>query len=192
VLKKLFSVILFSVLCASCATQPSISQLEEKTPETLLQAGVELGIDFSNPVFAHQTKCYKNPFEDYYMKTDRDLYVICYAEDSIPFIKILWTKKSFTENEFLEKFIDSSAMARKKMGILGTENKKIVFLQEKNDIFYHKVNLDSAYSRIQATFFVKTNKEHPVDLRTVIILQSADFIKLQEEAEKLQKILDRK
>lgn len=178
--------VFIAVLVSGCVSIPaSADKREGQVPAILLDAGKKLGVNFSDSIFANQTKCYDNPFEDFYKNTGRRYYVICLS-DAYPMTRIFWLNKKLALEELISENLNDVLDIRIKNGFATpTTQRKIKLLRDDGNVLYHKVNLDPQYNLVQATFFVPVTEDHEVDLITAIMIRAASLETAEQTVNKM-------
>lgn len=149
----------------------------EKTPE---KAVSQLGLDFSNPVFAKQTKCYDNPFQ-LYSNPSINFRAICFYQDQMLGTAIFWarTKTITSPTDFVKRNVEVIAKDRAALGATDTASRSVVPLFEKNGISYHQVMIGKSYKAIEGTFFVHTKEADALGI--VVVITVKGFGNMTEE-----------
>ena len=179
--------VIFCLVMAGCATgelQVKVKEEVLKPPLILLATGKKLGVDFSNPIFAKQTKCYDDPSR-LFGNPHVTISSICYNTEGL-ITNIGWARKDLSLNDYVKKSIDGIAIERALKGIKNTDKKTIVFLEEKNGISYHKVSIGDDYEGVQGTLFIHTREADTLGLTVVITVKGKNPEAVKNRMEKIK------
>ena len=162
-------------------------QVVNKPPLILLATGKKLGVDFSNPIFAKQTKCYDDPSR-LFGNPQVTISAICYNTEGL-ITDIGWARKDLSLNDYIKKSVDRIAKERALKGIKNTDKKTIVFLEEKKGISYHKVSIGDDYEGVQGTLFIHTQQADALGLTVVITVKGKNAEAVKNRMEKIKGVL---
>jgi hypothetical protein len=176
------------IACVGCASAPQIHEEEarEVPPRILIEAGKKLGVDFSSPLFANQTKCYDDPFA-YYGLGGVSFHAICYTERGL-ITTAFWAKKYIPVEEFVRKNLNSIVESRKNQGLNST-GIHIEFLEEKNGVAYHHIAIDDDYFGVQGTLLIKTKEADALGLQTIIIVKGKNPEAVRNRMDMIKKVV---